>query len=271
MTGSLCVFCNDKIPEERGKGQKEVKYCSKQCSSKQWNMNNLKRKREHNKKYYTENKEIVNTKNKKYRDENPEKIKEYQSTEAYKTRYQEYNINHKEERKEHYINHREEKIEASRKYYYENREEILEQQKTEEYKAQRRVKRSTPEAVAKAREYRENHKEHERKMGKIWRVNNPHKGAEVASKRRAIKLNQMGNVSPNIKETLLEAQNFLCLACQKTLEDSSDIHLDHIMPLKLGGLHDDENLQILCRSCNCHKSSKHPDVWEKEQKQLILA
>jgi 5-methylcytosine-specific restriction endonuclease McrA len=35
-------------------------------------------------------------------------------------------------------------------------------------------------------------------------------------------------------------------------------HLDHIMPLILGGLHDDANLQLLCAKCNRRKGSKHP-------------
>ena len=35
------------------------------------------------------------------------------------------------------------------------------------------------------------------------------------------------------------------------------IHIDHIVPLDLGGTNDPTNMQILCDSCNCEKSAKN--------------
>lgn len=41
-------------------------------------------------------------------------------------------------------------------------------------------------------------------------------------------------------------------------------HVDHIMPVKLGGSNHPENLQLLCAKCNLAKSSIHPDVYENK-------
>lgn len=38
-------------------------------------------------------------------------------------------------------------------------------------------------------------------------------------------------------------------------------HIDHVMPLRLGGSNYIENIQLLCRPCNLSKGSKHPAVW----------
>ena len=41
-------------------------------------------------------------------------------------------------------------------------------------------------------------------------------------------------------------------------------HLDHVMPIKLGGPAHRSNEVITCRSCNIHKSAKHPLTWIAE-------
>lgn len=59
---------------------------------------------------------------------------------------------------------------------------------------------------------------------------------------------------------LLEKQNFRCAVCKEKLDlsRSRKVHLDHIVPIKLGGLNDKTNLQLLCQTCNCSKGCKHP-------------
>lgn len=34
--------------------------------------------------------------------------------------------------------------------------------------------------------------------------------------------------------------------------------MDHIMPLALGGTNTDDNIQLLCPTCNRSKHAKHP-------------
>jgi 5-methylcytosine-specific restriction endonuclease McrA len=35
-------------------------------------------------------------------------------------------------------------------------------------------------------------------------------------------------------------------------------HLDHIVPLAIGGTNTDDNIQLLRQKCNQQKSAKHP-------------
>jgi 5-methylcytosine-specific restriction endonuclease McrA len=48
-----------------------------------------------------------------------------------------------------------------------------------------------------------------------------------------------------------------CFYCGKTLGDR--YHVDHVMPVSLGGSNGPENLVIACPRCNIRKGAKHPD------------
>jgi len=37
-----------------------------------------------------------------------------------------------------------------------------------------------------------------------------------------------------------------------------DFHMDHIMPIALGGSNTDDNMQLLRKECNLQKQAKHP-------------
>lgn len=65
-----------------------------------------------------------------------------------------------------------------------------------------------------------------------------------------------GSLSCGIVEKLLSAQKSKCACCGELLGD--DYHLDHIMPLALGGAHEDKNIQLLHSRCNLQKHAKHP-------------
>lgn len=51
-------------------------------------------------------------------------------------------------------------------------------------------------------------------------------------------------------------QKWRCVACRKSIK--LKFHIDHIMPLALGGKHERLNIQLLCPTCNARKSKKHP-------------
>lgn len=54
-------------------------------------------------------------------------------------------------------------------------------------------------------------------------------------------------------------KNGKCKACSKASHSVGDnYHLDHIMPLALGGPNTDDNIQLLRQRCNNQKSKKHP-------------
>jgi 5-methylcytosine-specific restriction endonuclease McrA len=78
--------------------------------------------------------------------------------------------------------------------------------------------------------------------------------------RRARKAGSGGRLSIGLDDTLFEAQNGLCVYCKVDLLTTS-YHMDHIMPLFLGGSNTDDNIQLLCPACNLHKGAKHPDTY----------
>lgn len=74
--------------------------------------------------------------------------------------------------------------------------------------------------------------------------------------RDARKLNQTGVVSTGITASLFLSQQGQCAFCLTPL--GTGFHLDHIVPLSRGGLHDDSNLQLLCPPCNMSKGARDP-------------
>ena len=65
-----------------------------------------------------------------------------------------------------------------------------------------------------------------------------------------------GKLSKDIAIKLFKLQRGKCACCRLPLGD--DYHLDHRMPLALGGENVDSNMQLLRATCNVHKSAKHP-------------
>lgn len=51
-----------------------------------------------------------------------------------------------------------------------------------------------------------------------------------------------------------ENGNYYCVYCGLESDNRGPFHIDHINPMANGGLTEEENLQILCRSCNLKKS-----------------
>lgn len=65
-----------------------------------------------------------------------------------------------------------------------------------------------------------------------------------------------GRLSEDLAERLYLLQKGKCPCCSQPLGD--DYHLDHIIPLALGGTNTDENMQLLRAVCNMQKHAKHP-------------
>lgn len=76
-----------------------------------------------------------------------------------------------------------------------------------------------------------------------------------------------GKLSPGLAERLIKLQRGKCACCKQPLGD--DYHLDHIMPLTLGGSNEDSNMQLLRAKCNLNKSAKHPVEFMQQRGYLI--
>jgi 5-methylcytosine-specific restriction endonuclease McrA len=102
-----------------------------------------------------------------------------------------------------------------------------------------------------------------------WRLANPENTAIASNNRRSRKLSSAGrgHLSSGLTLKLYELQQGKCPCCGDLL--GSDYHLDHIMPLALGGSNTDENMQLLRRRCNSQKHSKHPIDFMQERGFLL--
>ena len=60
------------------------------------------------------------------------------------------------------------------------------------------------------------------------------------------------------KQRVFDRDGRLCRYCGT---DEEPLHIDHIIPRKVGGTHDLDNLQVLCKMCNLKKSSKDEGVF----------
>lgn len=73
---------------------------------------------------------------------------------------------------------------------------------------------------------------------------------------RARKRDVGGKLTAGLAARLFKLQQGKCPCCGRPL--GRDYHLDHILPLALGGPNEDWNIQLLRRRCNSQKHAKHP-------------
>lgn len=89
-----------------------------------------------------------------------------------------------------------------------------------------------------------------------WVAANPEKRRVYMQNRRALKCAVGGKLSVGLAEKLFRLQKGRCPCCGLPLGDN--YHMDHKMPLALGGEHEDANMQLLRASCNLKKHTAHP-------------
>jgi 5-methylcytosine-specific restriction endonuclease McrA len=125
--------------------------------------------------------------------------------------------------------------------------------------------------IADKNTYRANNHEKVRAVQVAWRAANPDKASAACASwrtanpdvvrtyhqnRRARKRMDGGKLSKDLAAKLFKLQKGKCPCCGKPL--GSDYHMDHKMPLALGGANEDWNIQLLRKRCNSQKSAAHP-------------
>jgi len=130
-------------------------------------------------------------------------------------------------------------------------------------------RRKHPEiAKEKDRIYYQTHKDAVRARADAWRLANPDRIAERRANRRAQLQSSGKRLSRGLVKKLHALQKGMCACCGRPLGD--DYHVDHIMPLALGGANEDANIQLLRAECNNLKRAKHPiDFMQKERGMLL--
>lgn len=135
------------------------------------------------------------------------------------------------------------------KYRAKNRDSI--NAKTAEYCAANPMKRAETNA-----RYRAANKEKVRDAVARWNAKHPNARRIVRQNRRAGIMDSSAKLSPGLADKLMVLQRGRCACCGRRL--GRNFHLDHIMPIALGGRNEDSNIQLLRATCNLKKNKRHP-------------
>lgn len=157
---------------------------------------------------------------------------------------------------------------STKEYREKNREKINAKTKEWHSRADKSVlaakkveyNKNNAERMAAAKlEWQRNNREKVRGYAKASYEKNKDKHRErmrrqELAKRARIKL-VGGKLSNGIGDRLIALQRGKCAICECRIVK---YHMDHIMPIALGGMNIDENIQLLCPTCNLRKNAKHP-------------
>lgn len=115
------------------------------------------------------------------------------------------------------------------------------------------AKNNPDKANANKRRWVERHPDKKKQAAANWYYKNPEKIKAYGHNYRTKK---SGRLTPGLDKKLYKLQSGLCACCKKPL--GNNYHMDHIMPISLGGANEDWNMQLLTQRCNQQKSAKHP-------------
>lgn len=102
---------------------------------------------------------------------------------------------------------------------------------------------------------------------KKWKKANPDAVLSSQRTRRARLRGAEGTHTAEEVEAIHKKQKYKCAECGVSTKKKK--HVDHIMPLALGGSNWASNLQILCPFCNDSKGAKHPIEFAQRKGRLF--
>jgi 5-methylcytosine-specific restriction endonuclease McrA len=205
--------------------------------------------------YRAENSEKLKERQAAYRRDNPDKLKERKAAD-YRKRAEEV----KKKSADWYSSNKAKALASAKKRYELNPEPV---------KDSSRKYRLLNQGLIKVyqEKYRIKNLEKSKKYSAAWRaVNKRILRAHRQNRRAKLKL-VGGKLTAGLAGNLLKLQQGKCACCGHPLGD--DYHMDHIMPLALGGTNTDDNIQLLRAKCNMQKSAKHPIDFMRERGFLL--
>ncbi len=106
------------------------------------------------------------------------------------------------------------------------------------------------------RQYARANRDRKREDQRRYRAENPERYRAYVRNYQAQKRANGGHVSAAELREQYERQGGRCYWC--SVEVGDDFHLDHVIPLKRGGLHQIDNIVVSCPFCNASKHDKLP-------------
>lgn len=100
-------------------------------------------------------------------------------------------------------------------------------------------------------------RERNKLFARKFRKENPAITAAHSRNRRARERGASGSHTAADIAALREKQHDTCTYCMQRLGDAT-VHVDHHIPLALGGSNDPDNLRLLHSTCNLMKGARHP-------------
>jgi 5-methylcytosine-specific restriction endonuclease McrA len=89
-----------------------------------------------------------------------------------------------------------------------------------------------------------------------WRAKNPEANRAGIAKRRKLIADSPDHYTGDDVREVMRLQRYSCASCATSVREK--YHVDHHIPIKLGGDNSRSNIQILCPTCNLTKNAKHP-------------
>jgi 5-methylcytosine-specific restriction endonuclease McrA len=167
--------------------------------------------------------------------------------------------------------HREKVREYGKVYREENREKFeiyiksyREQNRDKAKETTRLWRIANPERSRQlVSEWRAANPEYVKEMKRSWVKRNPEKARALWANRDARARGAEGKHTASDILWLYQQQAGRCEACRKKLikKGKKKYHIDHMVPLSLGGNNYVSNLQLLCRSCNVRKNAMPYEEW----------
>lgn len=149
-----------------------------------------------------------------------------------------------------------EQIRNNVNHYRKTHRELISKAKRAEYE------RHKDKYIARAKRWQAKNPDKVRASNLKWIANHPKKMREIVNRKRARKENAEGSHTFEEFEELCEKASWKCLCCGIP-HSIRPLTEDHIVPLSKGGEDSIGNIQPLCMSCNCRKSTKTINYWEE--------
>ena len=155
-----------------------------------------------------------------------------------------------------------EKVRAAKQTYY------LQNKESEKARAAAWRASHPVEVKVLRKKWKEENKEAHADSVEAWRVAHPGAKSIHRQNRRARLKGCAGSLSKGLAKKLIVLQRGKC-ACGCGADISKEYHLDHIIPLAMGGANTDSNIQLLSPVCNKRKAAKHPIEFMQERGFLL--